>query len=338
MCQFKMSPTVPNRILFSRGYPAALSDLKSVANEIEPDLVLELFALLSASGMAIDYCEADVVSGHATQFIYSRDHPECVQLAFVPPVETLFRALHVTWKEVTPSGPDAAFAVLHEWISQGRVCLAKMNEPLLVFGYSGEGIGAAIQVARLNSDLGLLPITMAECESQYWRYPLDEGNLLLSIESAPKQAPDMKELVAAVVRRIAWAWYSHDLAGCAVGETAYEQVASDFRDATVDFAVGQKSAWMGEILRRQWTARISLHRFFERTAPRYGGPERQVAAKAAFCYGQCVDSWRKWSKHLGTLQTSAWRNPEVREKAAVHLDDAREWEGKAVEEVTRLIR
>lgn len=110
---------------------------------------------------------------------------------------------------------------------------------------------------------------------------------------------------------------------------------------------------MGAGLWRQWTSRASLQRFFERVAPRFGGAERNALAKAAFCYGQCVDAWQTWSRHLGPTWDHArsgfgetypqefidrWRNSELRRKASRAIEQAHEWEEKAVRELTRVLR
>ncbi|MFZ5432291.1 MAG: hypothetical protein ACOZB3_00810 [Calditrichota bacterium] len=346
------SATPQNKLTFATGYPAALNDLQTVTKQIEPDLIFGLYALLTAAGVSIDYCEADVISGHAAQFLYSREHPECTQLAFSPPTDTLFRALSVAWKEITPSGVDAAFAVWRDHISSGEICLARLNEPLLVYGFSENRVGANIAVARIWRRLTPEIITLSECESRFWRYPVDEGNLLLFIEEIPPRIPEIKDVIVPITRRTARAWFSTDLAGCATGEAAYLKFAADLKDPLVDFSAGPTSQWMGTALWRQWTARRSLYRFYERVAPRFGGAERQIITKAAFDYGQCVESWQKWANLLGPTWdisrngfpndypdefVKRWHNMALRTQASHWIDEARIWEEKAVSELTRLI-
>jgi hypothetical protein len=347
-----MDSALPTTAFFSEGFPAALNDLKALPEPIESDLILGLYALLRASGMAITYPEADVISGHAPQFIYSLEHPECVNIAFVPPVETLFRALDVTWKEVTPSGSAAAYAVLQDWISAGKVSLARLKEPLLVYGYRHSGPNHSIVAARLSARLEQQTISLLECDAKYWRYPLDDGNVLIAVDSAPRHAGTPMELIRTAARRALRIWHTPQLAGCACGDQAYRHFIADLSDNDVDFCDEKHSPWMGAALWRQWTARASSNLFFDRAAPRFGSHERAAVTKAAFCYGQCTDAWMHWAEHLGPTWhrgrhgfvdplppdfIARWRNREARMKAAHWLEEARGWEEKAVAELTRIV-
>ncbi|MBU0508289.1 hypothetical protein KKH27_05585 [bacterium] len=347
-----MASTAPTYRFHAHGYPAALDDLRGSVENIEPDLAAGLYALLRSAGVNLHYCEADVLSGRASQFLYSREHPECAQLAFVPPTDTLFRAYRVTWKEVTPSDPASAFSVLREWIAQGRLCLARLKEPLVVYGCVRDRRTDFIVAARLWKRLADSSISVAECDRDFWRYPLDEGNVLLSIESVATTAPDPRELALTAIRRTARSWYARELAGCATGEAAYRQFATDLTRPEVDFTEEPSRGWMGAALWRQWTSRYSLHHYFERTAPRFGGAERQHVTKAAFCYGQCAEAWQRWAAYLGPTWdvthegfpsdypeefVARWRSHEARMKASRWVEEAWGWEAKAVQELTKTI-
>jgi hypothetical protein len=339
--------------LFARGFPSGLEELRALPQPSEPDLALGLFGLLRAAGMNITYCATDVLSGHAAQFLYAHDHPDCAQLAFVPPVETLFRALDVTWKEVTPSGPHTAFTVLREWISADRVSLARLKEPILVFGYGADGPEHQIHGARLTARMTEVSISLTECDIKYWRYPLDEGNVLICVDAAPRDVVNLTDLVRIAARRAVRAWHSPELAGCASGDAAYQRLASDLADLDVDFHDAKSSAWMGVALWRQWTSRFNLAKFFDGVAPRFGGSDRNAVSKASFCYGQCFDAWQRWSQYLGPTWNHArfgfngsypddfvarWQNRELRIKASRWVEEARGWEEKAILELTKVIR
>ncbi|RPH95885.1 hypothetical protein EHM69_03025 [candidate division KSB1 bacterium] len=340
-------------IRFVHGYPAALEELRNFPAGVEPDYILGLYGLLLSAGMHISYCEADVLSGHATQFLYAREHPECAWLAFVPPTDTLFRALDVTWKEVIPSGPSIAYSVLRDWIHEGRLALARFREPLLVFGFKQPNTEPQILTARLQARLAEQTISLADCERTYWRYPLDDGNVLVVMENAPRTMEKLTELVRTAARRAIRNWHTPDLAGCASGDEAYRRFAGDLADLDVDFCHQGFAPWTGRALWTQWTSRISLQQFFERNAPRFGGAERAALTKAAFHYGQCVDAWRHWSRFLGPTWNldhhgfissvpddflALWRNRECRSHAARCVDEARAWEEKAIQELTKIIR
>lgn len=336
-----------------RGFPAALTELREIPAGTEPDLVLGLWGLLRAAGMSITYTEAEVLSGHAAQFLYSREQPECAQLAFTPPVDTLFRALDVTWKEVIPSGPSTAFEVLRGWIAEERIALVRLKEPMIVYGHRRVGIEQSLFVARLRSRMSEETMSLDECDGQYWRYPLDDGNVLLAVEHAPRRIENLTELVSTAARRAVRQWHTADLAGCASGDEAYRRLASDLTDPAVDFADETSCAWMGRPLWIQWTARISSQIFFDRAAPRFGGADRSAVSKAAFCYGECVNAWKQFAVYLGPTWNHErlgfpdsfsedylrrWRSQDLRMKAVHWLNEARGWEEKAVAELTKVIR
>jgi hypothetical protein len=347
-----MHPSATHSI-FARGFPPALEELRALPENSEPDLSLGLFGLLRASGMNITACAADVLCGHAGQFLYAHDQPDCAQLSFVPPVETLFRAIDVTWKEVTPSGPHTAFTVLRDWITTGHLCLARFKEPILVFGYVASGPEHHIVGARLTARLVEESISLSDCDTKYWRYPLDEGNVLICVEAAPRDIPNLSDLARITARRTVRAWHTPELAGCFAGDAAYRRLASDLADPDVDFHDAKYSAWMGVALWRQWTSRANLAKFFDGVAPRYGGADRCAFNKASFCFGQCFDAWQKWAQYLGPTWNHArhgfngsypddflrlWANHEIRTKAAHWVEEARGWEEKAVVELTKVIR
>ncbi|MCX6600673.1 MAG: hypothetical protein NT025_03815 [bacterium] len=348
-----MPPISPVTTRVVRGFPAALTELRQLPEGTEPDLVLGLFGLLRAAGMTITYVEAEVLSGHAAQFLYSREQPECAQLAFAPPAETLFRALDVTWKEVTPSGPSTAFDVLRGWIADERVALARLKEPMLIYGHRRTNLEQTLLVARLQTRLAEETMSLDDCDQHYWRYPLDDGNVLLAVMQAPRRIENLTELARVAARRAVRLWHTADLAGCASGDEAYGHLAADLADAAVDFDGETSGAWMGRPLWIQWTARMSSQVFFERAAPRFGGGERAALAKAAFCYGECANAWKRWALYLGPTWNHGslgfpetlpedfirrWRSRDLRLKAVRRLEEARAWEEKAVTELTKVIR
>jgi hypothetical protein len=348
-----MPPISPTTTRVVRGFPAALADLRELPQGSEPDLVLGLFGLLRAAGMSISYHEAEVLSGHAAQFLYSRGQPECAQLAFAPPTDTLFRALDVTWKEVTPSGPSTAFNVLRGWISGERVALARLREPMLVYGHRRTSLEQTLLIARMQTRLAEESMSLDDCDREYWRYPLDDGNVLVAVERAPRRIENLTELSRTAARRAVRQWHTAELAGCASGDEAYARFAADLADPEVDFTAENVCAWMGRPLWVQWTARMSSQVFFERVAPRFGGEERAAVAKAAFCYGECVNAWKQWAVYLGPTWNHGylgfpeslpeaflerWRSRDLRMKAVRHLDEARTWEAKAAAELTKVIR
>ncbi|MDD5088616.1 MAG: hypothetical protein PHI18_07455, partial [bacterium] len=231
-------------------------------------------------------------------------------------------------------------------------CLARLREPLLVFGYVRQAHGDHILAARLSARLAEHSLSLKDCERSGWRYPVDEGNVLVAIESVSPRPPDARDLALQAARRTARAWYARTLAGCAAGDAAYRDFAADLTDRRVDFTAGPTHGWMGSALWSQWTSRRSLHHFFERAAPRFGGIERQHFSKAAFHYSQCVEAWQHWAEYLGPSWNiehggfardfseeyiSRWRDFEQRNRAALWVEEARGWEAKAVQELTQLL-
>lgn len=347
------SPSLPSPRLLADGFPSALDELRHLPELVEPGLVLGLLALLQAAGISIRYSKADVISGHAGQFLYQREHPECAQLAFVPPMDTLFRALDVTWKEVTPSGPATAFTVLREWLTSGNLVLARLREPLLIYGYVTRDDEPALLAARLMRGLPELMITLYDCDRNYWRYPLDEGNLLVRVEHVPKRIETLTELARTAARRAVRAWHTVQLAGCATGDQGYSRFVADLRDADMDFAGERCAPWMGPALWTQWTSRFSLAEFYDRVAPRFAGADRAAITKASFCYAQSAEAWKHFAQYLGPTWNhersgfaaaypgdfiARWRNSELRIKASHWAEEARGWEGKAIAELTKVIR
>ncbi len=53
----------------------------------------------------------------------------------VVPLDSLSRALGITWTEITPSSSLKAFEVAQEWLDDGAIFLARFRQPMLVFGY-----------------------------------------------------------------------------------------------------------------------------------------------------------------------------------------------------------
>jgi hypothetical protein len=246
-----------------------------------------------------------------------------------------------------------AFAVLREWLAAGRVALARFREPLFVYGFCESDDGPAILAVRLRSRLSQERLSVDICDRNYWRYPLDEGNVLVTVESAPRQIEPLSELARVAARRAVRSWHAGNLAGCAVGREAYAQFTADLTDSAVDFTNEESSPWMGPALWQQWTSRRSAQLFFERMAPRFGGADRSAFAKAGFCYGQCIEAWQKWAEVLGPTWDHArngfpdgypedflkrWRDIGQRVKAAPWVEDARGWEEKAVGELVRALR
>jgi hypothetical protein len=336
------------------GYPELLAQDKWISDPIEPGLSLPVLLLLRSEGFALDYPFVDVVSGHATQFLYSLDHPECVELAFEPPVETLFKALNLTWQEMTPSDAHTAYLVLAQWISEsGRPVLARFCEPMLIFGVSTQGLEQQVHLVRSMPELKPERVRILDIELSYWRQPLDEGNVLVRIIEKRANGFSELELTKRAARNAVRHWHAGELAGCAAGEKAYFAFMNDLRDTDVDFCGRRALAWACSPIYQQWTARYSSFRFFERMAPRFGGQARGALEKAAFYYQQCCEAWHKWDLQLGRpwkwwihpkledepqLQTfySRWQDRKRREAAAACVEDAMHWERKAISELTKV--
>jgi hypothetical protein len=297
----------------------------------------------------------DVVSGHATQFLYAFDHPECFELAFEPPVETLFKALHLTWQEITPSDAHTAYLVVSRWITESeKPVLARLAEPLLIFGTSTQGFEKCFHIVRSCSNPAPERMRVLDIELSLWRQPLDEGNVLVRIVEKRAEAFSEVHLTRQAVRRAVHQWHAGELAGCAAGEKAYQAFARDLRDRDLDFCRERGLAWGCSPLYQQWTARHSSAHFFERMAPRFGGPTRVALEKAAFYYQQCCEAWQGWDQQLGRpwkwwvcakledepqLQAfyKRWQDRKRREPAAACVEAAMHWEQKAIAELTKAV-
>lgn len=339
---------------FAKGFPTLLTQESWISDPIEPGLSLPLFLLLRAEGLPFDYAFVDVVSGHATQFLYALNHPECSELAFEPPVETLFKALHLTWQETTPSDARTAFAVVREWLTaSGKPVVARLTEPMLIFGATTQEFESYFHIARAHPNPTPERLRVHDVELSYWRQPLDEGNELIRIvEKRPEEFSEL-DLTRTAARRAVHNWRAGELAGCAAGENAYLTFANDLRDSDVDFTQMRASAWGCSPIYQQWTARYSCCRFFERMAPRFGGKTRGALEKAAFYYRQCCESWHGWDRELGRpwdwrqspkienetqLQNfyKRLRDPNRRASGAAHVEDAMRWERKAITELAKV--
>ena len=347
-----MQPAIPKQKQFANGYPSALDELREQIAPVEPDISLGLYALLQSAGMTISFGEVDVLSGQATQFLYRRDQPACQSISFVPPVDTLFKSLNVAWKEVTPSDTGTAYRILREWIDDGFLVLARFKEPVLVYGHAEAGLDSFLLGARIVNRLSDVILSQAECDKNYWRYPVDEGNVLIRVERAPREIPSLSDLVKVVARRTVHSWHDSPLAGCAAGDQAYRDLIQDLQDEQVDFTNPRIHSWIGRGIWKQWTARAHTERFFDRMAPRFGGKQRAAVTHSVFCYGQCIAAWRKWASCLGPTWNAAragflppyptpfieqWKDMPRRTVAAKHLEQARDWEEKAVMELVKII-
>lgn len=339
---------------FARGFPALLSKESYLTDPIEPGLSLPLLLLLRSEGLPLDYAFVDVVSGHATQFIYAIGHPECFELAFEPPIETLFKALHLTWQETTPSDTHTTFQVLSRWVSEtGKPALARLSEPMLIFGVSTAGLEDYFHIIRSHPNPRPERIRVLDMDLTYWRQPVDEGNELVRIIEQRSGDFSESDLARRAARRAVYQWHAGELATCAAGEKAYLAFASDLRDSNRDFTGLKASAWGCSPIYQQWTARYSASRFFERMAPRFGGKTRGALEKAAFYYHQCCQAWHDWDRELGRpwnwsqspkLENEKqlqhfyhrWKDPKRRAAGADCVEQAMDWERKAVTELTKV--
>ncbi len=339
---------------FARGFPALLGQETWISDPLEPGLSLPLLLLLRSEGLPLDYAFVDVVSGHATQFLYAFDCPDCYELAFEPPVETLFKALHLTWQETTPSDATTAFLVMQDWLRESnKPVVARFTEPMLLFGVTTRRMEHIFHLARTRPNPTPEQVRVLDIELNYWRPPIDEGNELIRIIEKRPEAYSELELARTAIRRAIHNWHAGELGGCAVGEKAYLVFAQDLRDSTVDFTDLRASAWGCSPICQQWTARYSSCRFFERMAPRFGGKSRGALEKAAFYYRQCCEAWRGWDNQLGRpwkwwqsakpenqslLQDyyKRLRNAKRRAAGAAHVEAAMNWERKAITELAKV--
>lgn len=333
----KVSPTFTIQRL--HGYPQFLHELCAEIPPAAPDLLTGLFVLLRHEGMNISFADVDVLSGHATQFIYSREQPKCIELAIVPPVETLCKATQTEWHEYIPSGMDAAFDVIVRVNESGRPMLGRLVSPVLFYGYGGQEWERAVTYSALGEPSIEVIDALLECEQKLWRYPLDEGNSFIAVEAAPKQITVTKEHCHDVARRAVRMWKSAELAGCACGAAAYEAIIADIKDIQNPLCSGVATLWLEAGLEMQWRSRKSLAEFFERYSPRFGGAERKTYGKAGFYFQQCVDEWEKFQH----LVQSGWSRDTIEKfefddaRASSLIEQAAQWERKAVNELLRVI-
>ncbi len=317
------------KTLFARGFPAAISILREDEAPPYPELAFGLCALLRSASFPITYCEADVISGQATQFIYARPELSDSEISFVPPVDTLFRALGVVWKEVTPSDPSAAFSVMKQWIGEGAIILARFNSVLLIYGYDIGKLEDTIVLFGAHPTAKETRVNSSTLAQDHWRYPFDEANLLLRIEHISSATPDLNRLCHLISHRAVKAWRTAELASCASGAMAYDAVIAELSASPETVSPKLHRSIVLQELRRQLFRKLSLTRYFERMAPRFGGAERNAYSRAAFCYAQCH---REWASAMQFLDST---NHE--RAAADKLAAARDWEHKAVSELLRVI-
>ncbi len=330
-----MTIPMPSSTQFATGYPAALSLLHGKEIPPQPDLVVGLFALLRHAGMNLGYSEADVLSGAATQFIYSKSDRDAADISFVPPIETLLRSLGAVWKEVTPSDPQAALQVMKSWIAGGALVMAKLSCTLLIYGYTTGKIEDETRATLACSTPSELILDSLAVARDYWRFPFDEANLLLRIESAPHEIPDPNQLCHLVSHRAVRAWRMPELAGCPTGRLAYDALIADLNGA-------ESPPGLSVLMRRQYYGKTSAGMFFDRIAPRFGGAERKAFSRAGFCYHQCSEQWLSAARTLQlelrvATSASLRRDPDARAAAAEALVHGREWEQKATNELLRVV-
>jgi hypothetical protein len=320
--------TLPKRV---RGFPQQLGEMLADVPIGAPELVTGLFLLLRQAGMKIAYGDVDVLCGHATQFLYAREQPDCVQLAYVPPVETLFKAARVEWSEVIPSGMEPAFEVIAQAVNAEALVLGRLKRCVLFYGCGGTDWERCVVYSPLGNGQQELIRSILDCEQHEWRFQLDEGNTFISVQAAPRQVDQLKDLCHTIARRAVRAWKNPQLAGCAAGEAAYRALEADLVAANVVQMPEHWNFWLKRGLKMQWLARESLADFFERNAPRFGGAERNTFSKAGFYYRQC---WKEWQNFQEQVQA----NPTQPQRGTTDVvARAREWESKAVNELLRVI-
>ena len=89
--------------LYAPDFPGQLKSLKQVSGDSEPTLAFGLWALLSRSGVRLNWGDTEVLSGQALQFVYSRDPARAEGKSTIAPLDSLTRAIGVEWTEITPS-------------------------------------------------------------------------------------------------------------------------------------------------------------------------------------------------------------------------------------------
>lgn len=343
----------PDRILRTiQSYPAEVLAHRKLVGDAEPGLLFGLWILLHRQGVRLTWGDTEVLSGQALQFIYARDPREARDRSIVPPLETLARALGLTWTEIIPSSSIKAFEVACEWLDQGNLCLARFRQPLLLFGYEKNTFEPNLNVMRIEHRLPDESLSRIDCDRFEWRLQIDEGNSILRVNHVEETNPDWMALLPQVVRRAITNWRHEPLDRVSVGLEAYRKLADDLRNPDIDFTSDESPSWMGPLLFRQGQARLHVQQFLDRLAPRYGGKPRQTLAKASTNYGQAAVAWRDFYKHLGRVYETErngkslrgpdahvlhWRDIGRRSEAAKLVDQAATWEGRAISELAKLL-
>ncbi|MBK6911078.1 MAG: hypothetical protein IPH10_09160 [bacterium] len=338
--------------VYVRDYPNQLNFLRQQVDETEPGLVFGLWVLLARAGVRLTWGDAEVLSGQALQFAYSRQPYEASDRAVLSPLDALSRALGVTWTEFTPSSALKAFDIAREWVDEGALAIARFRQPMLVFGYSPAKLESVLHTLRIEHRLPVLDLNPSECDRWEWRLQIDEGNSLLRVNFIEHPEPDWMGLLPIVVRRAIANWRHEPHGTVEFGLAAYRAFAADLRNPDHDFTNSEPPSWMGPLLYRQIQARTHIHQFLDRMAPRFGGKPRQVLAKASTNYGQCAVSWRAFAQHLGRVYEKRehgkalrgpdthvlhWRDPQRRNAAAQQIDQAALWEARAITELAKLL-
>ncbi|MBK6766551.1 MAG: hypothetical protein IPG71_09640 [bacterium] len=87
------------------------------------------------------------------QFVYARTPDVARDRCIVPPLETLARALGLTWTEIIPSSSIKAFEIACEWLDHGHLCLARFRQPLLLYGYEKTAFEPNLIAMRIEDKL-----------------------------------------------------------------------------------------------------------------------------------------------------------------------------------------
>jgi len=333
-------------------YPGQLGFLRQQVGESEPTLGFALWVLLQRAGVRLTWSDTEVLSGQALQFLYST-RPQLVEACNVlAPLDALSRSLGVTWTEISPSSSLRAFDIAREWLEENAIFVARFRQPLLIFGTRPSKFEPVLLGARIEHRLPDLQMTPNECDLHEWRLHLDEINTLLRVSFVEHPDPVWMALLPVVVRRVITNWRHEPLDGVEVGLAAYRALADDLRNPSVDFTAAEPPTWMGPLLYRQIQMKTHLHQFLDRMAPRYGGKPRQVLAKASTNYGQSAASWRAFAQSLGRVYEKReegkdlrgpdthvhhWRDLKRRQAAALAVEQAALWEGRAITELAKLL-
>jgi hypothetical protein len=338
--------------IYLKEYPGQVVAHRKLAGDSEPSLIFGLWLLLARQGVRLTWGDTEVLSGQALQFVYARDPQRARERSVVSPLDTLSRALGITWTEITPSSSIKAFEVACDWLADGTLCLARFRQPLLLIGYAKTNFEPNLLTMRIEHQLPAHLLTRSECDRFEWRLQIDEGNSLLRVNYVEELEPDWMALLPQVVRRAIANWRHEPLEGIDVGLAAYRRFAEDLRNPELDFTTSESPSWMGPLLYRQATARTHVHQFLDRLAPRFGGKPRQVLTKASTNYGQAAVAWRDFNNHLGRVYEREelgkslrgpdahvihWRDMGRRQEAAKLIDQAALWEGRAITELAKLL-